>query len=840
MILFANTNKNITVVETKFEERLNAQFKFKTLFDGQEAETDEVTGACFVCAEKEAAVYMSHDNTVILDAFSSVGQFTHYDPVVWYAYCLWALASVGVREASCFGVKTDSKVFMFIGNYAEHVDFVKSSGVDTKEAVNELVTKPLGLYRNTLRLMQLDKDPITVINRSWHADIQTYMPLAYAHLLLLPSCLFYADVAYNDLLQGMIAFAVGQTKQSIIAQLLYTDKTTPIEHPDRAPSSTQAYKLLGEAHYALMMVYKFVIPENATQDTILFDAIEAGTAVQHEDHIAALCHVRYNWVFDTAYAPIWAPAQQLLPNAPYHAIDVHRHITHLQSKPGTPNDLTKRLSPGFYVTDNNRTDVIIFDVQVHGRADALFTGRNASTICDLMLREFAGARYTKTDKQKRASLYGAMKRYFDNPNDTQWSLCDMAYKYLVLEDKTDKIFMQDSYALTYTATQASCSRCTACPVCFIDPTAALDGSDTMHTHILDEHKYTYYMAPFPLAAAINSPGISPPGSTTISAANSASASVAASSSASGSASTSAPGSVPSVPSSTASFDPARTNPPSTVSNTSSEDAAFEAARRDTNTHIQIAKTELITEITHPQTASDTQAHLSEANYDALKAELAKEKAARAQDAADIAAKDTLIKNLNDNLKSLGDAIAAQTTTLALETKDKAALDGQLKALEQEHEVIKKQHEENKKAKDDENRRLEEEIQQQKDDVIRTKSNHATELRDTLQPVQDENEALKLAKATLEQDIAALEANNKEVAVLMRELTDKNAEIDALKKRIRDRTNCNTAARASPNSRPIWPPRSQASTPPSLSSAARSSTSRTRSPTTCSSRCPSPS
>jgi hypothetical protein len=235
-------------------------------------------------------------------------------------------------------------------------------------------------------------------------------------------------------------------------------------------------------------------------------------------------------------------------------------------------------------------------------------------------------------------------------------------------------------------------------------------------------------------------------------------------------------------SSASSFDPDRKDP-STASNTSSEDAAFEAARQQSKNHMEVVVAELLTEIKKPETASDAQADLSQANYDRLRIELAAEKAARAQDAADNAAKDAVIQDLNEKLKLLGEAIEAQKDTLALETKDKAALDVQLKALEDVHAAAKKQHEDDKKTHTDEKKVLEDKNQQQKDDALRTKNDHATELKDKLKPVEDENEALKLAKDTLERDIAALEANNKDVADLMRQLAAKDAEIAALQQRI---------------------------------------------------------
>ena len=76
----------------------------------------------------------------------------------------------------------------------------------------------------------------------------------------------------------------------------------------------------------------------------------------------------------------------------------------------------------------------------------------------------------------------------------------------------------------------------------------------------------------------------------------------------------------------------------------------------------MASEELKTEIKKPETASDAQADLSQANYDRLRIELAAEKAARAQDAADNDTKDALIQTLKDNIQSLGDAIATQKDT----------------------------------------------------------------------------------------------------------------------------------------------------------------------------------
>jgi hypothetical protein len=182
------------------------------------------------------------------------------------------------------------------------------------------------------------------------------MPLFYAHLFVRPLLPIYADTVYNkDFMEDMLAFAVGQKEKFIMDNLQYdTSASTPvITHPTSDFVSPKAGALLMSAHYNLMMKHKFVIPTDATQEHILFDEIQdPPNRSQHLDHIAAVCHVRYNWVFDLSKFRTTYTLQPLGTDSPYHAVDVHRHITHLQRKSSDPeSDFLKTLSTGFYVSE---------------------------------------------------------------------------------------------------------------------------------------------------------------------------------------------------------------------------------------------------------------------------------------------------------------------------------------------------------------------------------------------------------------------------------------------------------------------------------------------------------
>ncbi len=459
-----------------------------------------VSGASFICARRRAPENMAHKDMLVLDAFSDVGQFVEYDPAVWHPYCLWAFANTQQPGPGlcCYGVKTGTKSFVFIGDYSQHSDQVRSSN---SNGVRDLIVKPLTLYRHNCRQLGVPEMPTpTVISRSWQANIAVYLPLAYVHLLVQPTTSHYADVAYDGLLQDILKYAVGRTQAYIVGSLIFSNETTLIRHPD--PVDMTGIRSLCDTHYNLMVDHKFVFPANATQQQILFDAIEDGEHSQHLDYIAALCDVRYNWVFTREHQAAWH-LLPLKPDAPFHQIDVHRHITHLQAAHDTKSDLLKPLSIGFHVTDSadpKRKGVIIFDVQSYGRLHEYFTGDTAARPWSVMFTIFLGALtpdLTPTVKEHTKTLFKAMKEYFnvstspakkDLPN--RCTLSDMTYKYAVLQDD-GKIFIQDSHALTVDNTPPSCDRCLFCPACLMEPSIF-----DMHDHIKTDHS-NYYLADSP-------------------------------------------------------------------------------------------------------------------------------------------------------------------------------------------------------------------------------------------------------------------------------------------------------------------------------------------------------
>jgi formate dehydrogenase maturation protein FdhE len=129
-------------------------------------------------------------------------------------------------------------------------------------------------------------------------------------------------------------------------------------------------------------------------------------------------------------------------------------------------------------------------VQEHGRANKLFTGMKAVLDQDQTLLAFG----TGTGKTPNTAISDALAAFFQQ----QWSLCDMAYKYVVMSASND-ISVHDSYALAELPQQThppTCARCLFCPVCFSAPAAVLDPNNTqpdpMHSHIQNTHR-TYYM-----------------------------------------------------------------------------------------------------------------------------------------------------------------------------------------------------------------------------------------------------------------------------------------------------------------------------------------------------------
>ena len=292
-------------------------------------------GTSFLCAQQGAVQTLSHDNTLVLDLFHDYDQYVLYDPVVWYPFCLWAFARTATGSAAipltmcCYGVSTGTTSFIFIAHYQDKDQTLRQAPETTQTtALQQLVEKPLQMYRNTLALLNLQAQPTAVISSISPVSFQSYMPLAYVHLFVRPDIPLYIDTQFNEEVESMLLFAVGRDERYVIDKLPYTPNSTYAVMKVDDPSPT-AYALLASAHYDLMMAHPFVTPADASQQEILFDALQPGEHSPHRDHIAAVCHVRYNWVFDVKLgAPVWAPAQTLPPDAPFHAIGVHRHITH--------------------------------------------------------------------------------------------------------------------------------------------------------------------------------------------------------------------------------------------------------------------------------------------------------------------------------------------------------------------------------------------------------------------------------------------------------------------------------------------------------------------------------
>jgi hypothetical protein len=311
------------------------------------------------------------------------------------------------------------------------------------------------------------------------------------HLLVRPDLPLYADVNYSKKLEDILAFAVGLPPQDVISAVGYNTidpDESPITHTKSSTQFTAAYAIIAAAHHDLMQTHKFIIPATATQEHILFDALTPGKDSQHLDYIAAVCDVRYNWVFDPKRAPGY-DAGQLTPAATYHDIDVHRHITHLQSSSATRSDLLKKLSTGWHVNEiggTKRRGVIVFDVQEHGRFQKHFRGRaDPQQLCHDACELF-GTNNKTSDKH----IADAMRAYFTP--EAQWSLCDMAYKYVIYDTASPPAqptyFMRDSFELQRdhmnSDSASACSFCPFCPVCFeAQPDTLGAGGTTMYHHI---------------------------------------------------------------------------------------------------------------------------------------------------------------------------------------------------------------------------------------------------------------------------------------------------------------------------------------------------------------------
>ena len=297
-------------------------------------EQTQVSAACFICAKEDSPENITKNNTLVLDAFSDKDQYLKYPPVVWHLHCLWLFNTD--NNMRCYAARTPTVSYIFIGNYAEHVQRVKANVTDRTQAVTELLVKPLEMYRESITKSTIPNTTPT-ISRILHDDFQFYMPLVYAQLLLKQDIPLYADTSFNTTLESILAFVVGKTHKDIIDTLPYTPANTdPFTITNNPTADRAAYGLLAKAHYDLMMANTFVIPEDATNQHILFEAFDTASASPHLDHIAAVCRVRYNWVFDihSGHQNI-SLIPELQPDAPYHEIDVHRHIKHVFGAPLT-------------------------------------------------------------------------------------------------------------------------------------------------------------------------------------------------------------------------------------------------------------------------------------------------------------------------------------------------------------------------------------------------------------------------------------------------------------------------------------------------------------------------
>ena len=80
--------------------------------------------------------------------------------------------------------------------------------------------------------------------------------------------------------------------------------------------------------------------------------------------------------------------------------------------------------------------------------------------------------------------------------DNQWSLCDMACKYVVYDPTKNEYFMQDAFALAETAvptTSATYDVFNFCPACFLESKDLQ--SATMYHHITTAHQLSLPVIP---------------------------------------------------------------------------------------------------------------------------------------------------------------------------------------------------------------------------------------------------------------------------------------------------------------------------------------------------------
>jgi hypothetical protein len=90
--------------------------------------TEPLPGTCFICARKEEYKNKLPKQTLVLDAFSELDQFVHYNPIAWHAYSLWFFKrSNPDPEMCCYGASSGDKSFIFMGAYDHHVKTTKQN-----------------------------------------------------------------------------------------------------------------------------------------------------------------------------------------------------------------------------------------------------------------------------------------------------------------------------------------------------------------------------------------------------------------------------------------------------------------------------------------------------------------------------------------------------------------------------------------------------------------------------------------------------------------------------------------------------------------------------------------
>jgi len=724
----------------------------------------EVSGACFICAETNSKKNMLHDDILVLDAFSYENQFVEYHPAVWHLYCLWWFGRdiSGSYPVSCYSVKGPTS-YIFIGNYEEHVRSVVVNANKTV-AISALLSKPITMYRECVRKLNLT--PQAVLSRICPPKMKTnlYMPLLYVHLFVQQNYPIYIDTTFNDTVQEILAFVVGAKQQEAIDSLTYTQNIdSAVTLPQYTP--TLAYTLLANEHHKLMKTHKFVIPEKATEEQILFHDFDAShTSSQHLDYIDAICEVRYNWVFDLKsghanLSMITRPA----PGANYHDIDVYRHITHLGATAATPKDFWQKLLTGAYVTETvgaQRSGIIIFDVEEHGRYYNYFEHHetlpleNCLGTCSIF-----GVDQTSANNEQR--VYDAMTDYFYPPNE--WSLCDMAFKYVVYVPEDRTFFMRDSFQLkpdkTKQVTQATWELFPFCPVCFLKHDDLPDGN-SMYDHIGTHTGYplAYWDGGTPAASiAPSDPTQSEPsfGASDNSSIDSASGAGRKSNDSDSDISD-------------------RSDPLHTTS--FSVRAVPGGAGYETNKHVEEMRTLILELQKHSKVEAgvgvEATANLAAFNYDKLKTKCDELQRLVQQD-------ESKNKELQEQLEKANKNLEERNSKLTHATETESSLAKQISELEQKNndkiqELIEKQS--NVEAQTKDNKELQNEIQQLRDNLTdheRIKK-LVQELDSQLQDSNAQNQRLNEEINRLNQRIADLQADVARLTDELGKRPDENA------------------------------------------------------------------